>query len=290
MDCVDTTVYGLGCFRNVKITHCRNCIVILPAVSASVIIMFCRNITAHVASVGLLIANSYDIDISTLCITPPIIAGDTRDIVMGPYNVIMYGQRTLMNHAGFDFGPNTINGFTTSLVVQLSGGGRAAGGVATPRETDHGSTAVRSNLTATVDEGFRPALRPLADFSVVVVPGESSSAISGLLPSEPVGMENSDSLVLPQVYAEALEKKRRRTSSLLLKFLTKLESFESEKEMEDFLQKVESRFSDWLIRTDIKQYMSIGWLNKHYEAAEKAAAAAAGTDKRPEEETARSSS
>lgn len=52
IDCVDTTIYALTSFRNVKILHCKNCVIIAPAVAASVLVHFSRNLAVHIASVS----------------------------------------------------------------------------------------------------------------------------------------------------------------------------------------------------------------------------------------------
>eukprot|EP01054_Gregarina_sp_Poly1_P010727 Gregarina_sp_Poly_1__10726@NODE_814_length_6190_cov_237_531439_g591_i0_p1_GENE_NODE_814_length_6190_cov_237_531439_g591_i0NODE_814_length_6190_cov_237_531439_g591_i0_p1_ORF_typecomplete_len745_score91_44TBCC/PF07986_12/1_9e20CAP_C/PF08603_11/3_6e03CAP_C/PF08603_11/3_2e05_NODE_814_length_6190_cov_237_531439_g591_i01132347 len=234
-DCSDCVVFANSAFTEVKIVNVRNCRLVFPCVSGTVSVHFCKNITLHSASVGCLISNAYDVKAYLLTATPPVIVGDTRDLSVAPYNIEFSHLLELLNSAGLGFN-SSLSNWCAPIVCPLSAMGRTS----TPRET------VKSEYQ---EEGMTPTVLKPQEFDILHVPCDSTKF--------PITTGN---LILPEKYAKIYLDEQQRKQIALANFLKKLDACPTAEERRCFMQRVESRFSEWLQNN--RKYSEILLMNR----------------------------
>lgn len=79
-----------------QISNCVNCTILVAAVNATCSIDKCENVTVCVAANYLRIGSCIDSTVHSYTqLSPPVIYGDTRNLVMAPHNGSYF---ELMNH------------------------------------------------------------------------------------------------------------------------------------------------------------------------------------------------
>lgn len=76
----------LTSLRHATILGCTGCHIMIGAVSGGVTISGCERCNITLASRSLTVASCSDTSLYALCNTPPLIVGDSRDVVFAPHN------------------------------------------------------------------------------------------------------------------------------------------------------------------------------------------------------------
>ena len=84
----ESTVYVSRNFSVISLENCYDCEVVVSKIAGIVNVTHCERVTVSVTTDALHISNSNDSVFNILTFTPPIIAGDSRGLLLGPYNVL----------------------------------------------------------------------------------------------------------------------------------------------------------------------------------------------------------
>lgn len=137
-DLTECQIYFLKRARHVKIKGCTDTRIVLPGVSGIVTVTGCSNMEIMAAAGSFKIENSYEIKLHIYTLTKPILTGDTRGIVIGPYNAIFSQQKAFMRDLKLEWSdrfvaqwayPIVLSKTTSSTNVGVSSRGSSSGSV-----------------------------------------------------------------------------------------------------------------------------------------------------------------
>jgi hypothetical protein len=74
--------------HHVVISGCTDCEIVLMAVTGTVLVQYCERVTVRCVSNSVRIENCFDSKFFLFCLSPPLIAGDSRGLVLAPFNVL----------------------------------------------------------------------------------------------------------------------------------------------------------------------------------------------------------
>ncbi len=102
--CEDTYIYVDAPVRFVSVNNCVNCTLMFAAVSQSCSMDKCENVTICTATNFLRVANSVDCFVHCYTqISPPLIYGDVRSLVLAPHNAAYFDMISHLKNADITF-------------------------------------------------------------------------------------------------------------------------------------------------------------------------------------------
>ena len=87
VNCADATIYVAGPVKNVSIVGCTDCEIILMAVTGSAVVNYSDKVVVRAVAANLRLENSTDCQAYVYTSRGIILAGDTRGIMLAPFNV-----------------------------------------------------------------------------------------------------------------------------------------------------------------------------------------------------------
>lgn len=120
IDCTDLIVHVLAPFRSVRICSSRNCTIVCPCVQASAAVQDCRNVKLHLTGFAVVVSNSYNVSVNSMTVLPPVVAGDTREISLGPYDVVYNRQQVLYRQLPFRPSAALATTFTQAIILTVN--------------------------------------------------------------------------------------------------------------------------------------------------------------------------
>jgi len=84
--CIKSSLYLLSPYNSASISGCCDCEIIIGAVAGAVVISGCERVRITVACRKLIVTNCFDCQFNTATLTPTVIAGESRQLIFGPFN------------------------------------------------------------------------------------------------------------------------------------------------------------------------------------------------------------
>ena len=97
--CEESYIYIKSAVRSVSITNCINSTIFIGAVSKICSIEKCENINITVAASLIRIGNTIDSTFNYYGVLNPVVYGDSRSIVTGPYNANFFEFKEYLEQA-----------------------------------------------------------------------------------------------------------------------------------------------------------------------------------------------
>jgi len=219
MSCNDCVVYVTSHARFCLITSCHECTVIMTAVSALCTIQNCEKLSVHVAAHCLKMENSIDSSVYLYCHIPPILTGDTRGIMLAPFNVLYSAMGSICEGAGMKFEREYVDTWAHPVCCTLG----------SPDETLRGLSSNLEDNSSTYHFVHPKSFQP------IIVPEAGSRA-----PGTP-----RMTLYLPQVYNDAFKVRVEEMRN----FHRQLSEIEDEGKRKRAQQAIQGHFREWLQST-----------------------------------------
>ncbi len=102
--CEDTYIYIDECVKYLQLVNCVNTTIFVAAVSKCVSVDKCENITICVATQFIRIGNCVDCTVHSYSqLSPPLVYGDTRSLILAPHNAGCFELLTALKNANIAF-------------------------------------------------------------------------------------------------------------------------------------------------------------------------------------------
>lgn len=188
--CTDCTIYVTQNIRCVFITGCHECTIVMGAVSCLCTVQNCEKMSLHVAAHCFKVENCIDSSAYLYCHLPPILTGDTRGIMLAPFNAMHSEMNEKLARCGMQLEREHVDEWAHPISCTLGSHDETIGSRSGSLEETQSSTYHFVNPAA-----FHPVLMPEADHDSRM-------------------QARNTTLVLPQVYSEAFAARGEEMRSL----------------------------------------------------------------------------
>lgn len=230
--CEESYIYIKSNVRSVSISNCSNSTIFIGAVSKICSVEKCENLNITVAASILRIGNTIDSTFNFYGVLNPVIYGDSRSIITGPYNANFQEFKSYLDEAGIPVSFKYIQSYDNPVVLNATENTNA----------DHKIQKIEDYSTLTLPEGF---FRPM-------MPNEAKGVdplFFGL--NQKSNVEDRDVLLtnatLPMLCPNAYRDQIKRRFLALRDFSADIKNMKLGEEQEKLLHfAIQAQFKDWL--------------------------------------------
>ena len=236
-NCEDSHIYIDASVKCVSIVNCFNTTIFIASVKKVCTIDKCENVTITVVANFLRIGNTIDSNINYYGSYNPILYGDNRSLIIGPYNANYIELIDRVKEADIPINYKNIQSYDNPLVINAGEN----------IDINHKIQKIEDYNTIILPENFQPIHHSLCKNFEPLIFGYSEKNAVGDNDLNNINMTNVLLPILcPNVYRDQI-KQRYKSFGELQNDIKNLNFSEEEQKLLHF--GIQSMFKDWLVST-----------------------------------------